>query len=79
MLDTDGQCVNRCPTPDFEDASNFDVSVIAVDSPTNYILKVNLEYPQHLLLDAHVDISFCPMRDKSPDTRQDELLATLYI
>ncbi|KYQ48100.1 hypothetical protein ALC60_12862, partial [Trachymyrmex zeteki] len=39
------------PYADFqwvEDAANFDVSAIASDSPTGYILKVDLEYPQHL-------------------------------
>ncbi|KAG5342008.1 DPOM polymerase, partial [Acromyrmex heyeri] len=50
----------------FEDAANFDVSVIAPDSPTGYILEVNLEYPQHLH-DRHTDLPFCPTRDKPPD------------
>ncbi|KAG5316742.1 PDZD4 protein, partial [Acromyrmex insinuator] len=46
-----------------EDAANFDVSAIAPDSPTGYILKVELEYPQHLH-DQHTDLSFCPTRDR---------------
>jgi len=31
-----------------EDVSNFDVSAIVVNSLMDYILKVDLEYPQHL-------------------------------
>jgi len=49
----------------------------ALDSSTGYILEVDLEYSQHLH-DAHTDLSFCPMRDKSPGKRQDKLLVTLY-
>ncbi|KYN17530.1 hypothetical protein ALC57_10179 [Trachymyrmex cornetzi] len=60
-----------------EDASNFDVSAIAPDSSTGYILEVNLEYPQRLH-DRHTDLPFCPMRDKPPGKRENKLLATLY-
>ncbi|XP_071635068.1 uncharacterized protein [Temnothorax longispinosus] len=60
-----------------EDASNFDVNTIASDSPTGYILKVDLEYPQDKH-DAHAYLPFCPMRDKPPGKRQDKLLATLH-
>ncbi|XP_072758652.1 uncharacterized protein [Anoplolepis gracilipes] len=56
---------------------NFDLSSIASDSPTDYILEVDLEYPQHLH-DAHTDLPFCPTRDKPPDKRENKLLATLY-
>ncbi|KYN30140.1 hypothetical protein ALC57_00402 [Trachymyrmex cornetzi] len=56
-----------------EDAANFDVSAIAPDSSTGYIL----EYPQRLH-DRHTDLPFCPMRDKPPGKREDKLLATLY-
>ncbi|XP_072758412.1 uncharacterized protein [Anoplolepis gracilipes] len=56
---------------------NFDLSSIASDSPTGYILEVDLEYPQHLH-DAHTDLPFCPTRDKPPDKRENKLLATLY-
>ena len=59
-----------------EDVENFDASAIASDSPTGYILEVDLEYPQHLH-DRHTDLPFCPTRDKPPDTRQNKLLATL--
>jgi len=38
-----------------DDTSNFNVIDIALDSPTGYILEVDLEYPQHL----H-DVPFCP-------------------
>ena len=68
------------PYADFrwiDDVSNFDVSSIALDSPTGYILEVDLEYPQHLH-DMHTDLPFCPTRDKPPGKRQDKLLATLY-
>jgi len=50
---------------------------IALDSPTGYILEVDLEYPQHLH-DAHTDLPFCPTCDKPPGKRQDKLLAILY-
>ncbi|XP_012057023.1 PREDICTED: uncharacterized protein LOC105620127 [Atta cephalotes] len=60
-----------------EDAANFDVSAIAPDSSTGYILEVDLEYLQHLH-DRHTDLSFCPTRDKPPSKRENKLLATLY-
>ncbi|XP_018403208.1 PREDICTED: uncharacterized protein LOC108780113 [Cyphomyrmex costatus] len=68
------------PYADFrsaEDAANFDANAIAPDSPTGYILEVDLEYPQHFH-DAHADLPFCPTRDKPPDKRENKLLATLY-
>jgi len=68
------------PYADFQwvdDVSNFDVSSIALDSPTGYILEVDLEYPQHLH-DAHTDLPFCPTRDKPLGKRELKLLATLY-
>jgi len=34
---------------------NFNVMTIALDSPTGYILEVDLGYPQHLH-DVHVDL-----------------------
>ncbi|KYN50748.1 hypothetical protein ALC56_10211, partial [Trachymyrmex septentrionalis] len=60
-----------------EDAANFDASAIALDSPTGYILEVDLEYPQHIH-DRHTDLPFCPTRDKPPGKREYKLLATLY-
>ncbi|XP_011863957.1 PREDICTED: uncharacterized protein LOC105559916, partial [Vollenhovia emeryi] len=60
-----------------EDITNFDASAIAADSSTGYILEVDLEYPQHLH-DAHIDLPFCPTRDKPPGKRQDKLLAIVY-
>jgi len=59
------------------DISNFNVMNVALDSPTGYILEVDLEYPQHLH-DAHADLRFCPTRDKPSGKREDKLLATLY-
>ncbi|XP_071579896.1 uncharacterized protein, partial [Temnothorax nylanderi] len=59
-----------------EDVSNFDYNAIALDSPTGYILEVDLEYPQDKH-NAHTDLPFCPTRDKPPGKRQDKLLATV--
>jgi len=50
---------------------------ITLDSPTGYILEVDLEYPQHLH-DAHTDLPFCSTRDKPPSKREDKLFVTLY-
>ena len=60
-----------------EDAANFDVSAIALDSPTGYILEADLEYLQ-LLHDRHTDLPFCPTCDKPSGKREHKLLATLY-
>ncbi|KYN20067.1 hypothetical protein ALC57_07573 [Trachymyrmex cornetzi] len=60
-----------------KDVANFDVSAIAPDSPTGYILEVDLEYPERLH-DEHVDLPFCPTRDKPPGKHEDKLLATVY-
>ncbi|XP_036139531.1 uncharacterized protein LOC118644648 [Monomorium pharaonis] len=59
-----------------KDILNFNVNAIAPDSPTGYILEVDLEYPQNLH-DAHADLPFCPTRDKPPGTREEKLLATV--
>ncbi|RLU18549.1 hypothetical protein DMN91_008906 [Ooceraea biroi] len=59
-----------------EDVSTLDVSAIPPDSPTEYILEVDLEYPRYLH-DAHSDLPFCPTRETPPDKRQEKLLATL--
>jgi len=58
----------------FEDAANFDVSAIAPDSSTDYIFEVDFEH----LYDRHIDLPFCPTRDKPPGKREDKLLAMLY-
>ncbi|KYN20084.1 hypothetical protein ALC57_07571, partial [Trachymyrmex cornetzi] len=47
------------------------------ENSTGYILEVDLEYPERLH-DEHVDLSFCPTRDKPPGKRQNKLLATVY-
>ncbi|KYN02845.1 hypothetical protein ALC62_06325, partial [Cyphomyrmex costatus] len=59
-----------------DDVQNFDFTTIALDSPTGYILEVDLEYPQHLH-DTHTDLPFCPTREKPPGKRDDKLLATV--
>ncbi|XP_036140462.1 uncharacterized protein LOC118644854 [Monomorium pharaonis] len=59
------------------EVSNFDINAIAADSPTGYILEVDLEYPRDLH-DEHADLSFCPTRDKPPGKRECKLLATMY-
>jgi len=59
------------PYADFrwvDDTSNSNIMDIALDSPTGYILQIDLEYPQYLH-DAHTDQPFCPTRNKPPDKR----------
>jgi len=58
-------------------AANLDASAIALDSHIGYILKVDLEYPQHLN-DQHTDLPFCPTRDKLLGKHEDKFLMTLY-
>jgi len=50
--------------------------MIAPDS-SGYVFEIDIEYPQHLY-DRHTNLPFCPMRNKLPGKREDELLATLY-
>ncbi|XP_018400325.1 PREDICTED: uncharacterized protein LOC108777842 [Cyphomyrmex costatus] len=67
------------PYADFQwvdDVENFDVTTVALNSPTGYILEVDLVCPQHLH-DVHADLPFCPTREKPPGKREDKLLATL--
>jgi len=64
-----GQCVNHCLTLIFDGLIiHLILMDIALDSPTSYILEIDLEYPQHLH-DAHIKLSFCPTRDKPPGKR----------
>jgi len=54
------------PYADFrwvDDLENFNVMIITLDSPTDYILEVDSEYPQDLH-DAHADLPFCPKTRK---------------
>jgi len=50
---------------------------VTLDSPTGYILEVDLEYLQSIH-DKHTDLPFCPTRDKPPGKRENKLLANLY-
>ncbi|XP_012059768.1 PREDICTED: uncharacterized protein LOC105622974 [Atta cephalotes] len=64
---TVGQCVNRYA--DFrwvDNVENFDDTTVVTDSPMDYVLKVDLEYSQHLH-DAHTDLSFCSTLEKPSD------------
>jgi len=68
------------PYADFrwvDDVENFNVMDVALDSSTDYILEVDLKYPQHFH-DIHADLSFCPTCEKSPCKRENKLLATLH-
>ncbi|XP_070531293.1 uncharacterized protein, partial [Cardiocondyla obscurior] len=62
---------------DDEELANLDVNAIAADSPTGYILEVDLEYPKSVH-DVHSDLPFCPTREKPPEAKHNKkLLATL--
>ncbi|XP_043482540.1 uncharacterized protein LOC122511404 [Leptopilina heterotoma] len=55
--------------------NSFDFNV-ADDAPTDYILEVDLDYPDHLH-DKHSDFPFCPERSKPPGSKEEKLLTTL--
>jgi len=68
------------PFSDFQwvdDIFNFNVMDVPLDSPTGYILEVDLEYPQQLH-DARADLPCCLTHDIPPGKRENKLLATLY-
>jgi len=50
---------------------------VTLDSPTGYILEVDLEYPQDLH-DVHAELLFYPMRYKPPGKWKNELFGILY-
>jgi len=60
-----------------DDVERFDVMSVSLDSVIDYILEVDLAYPQSVH-DAHADLSFCPTRERPPGKWNDKLLATLY-
>ncbi|KYN27561.1 hypothetical protein ALC57_03049 [Trachymyrmex cornetzi] len=60
-----------------DDIERFDVMSVASDSVIGYILEIDLAYPQSVH-DAHVDLPFCPIRERPPGKRNVKLLATLY-
>jgi len=57
-----------------KNAANFDVSAIAPDSLTGYILEVDLKYPQHLH-DQHTNLPTQSVRRSKGEAK---FLATLY-
>ncbi|XP_018378038.1 PREDICTED: DNA polymerase-like, partial [Trachymyrmex cornetzi] len=60
-----------------DDIERFDVMSVSSDSVIGYILEVNLAYPQSIH-DTHVDLPFCPTRERPPGKRNVKLLANLY-
>jgi len=52
-----------------ENVSNFNVSAIVQDSLTDYVLEVDLEYPERLH-DEHVDLPFYLTCDKPSGKQQ---------
>ncbi|GJQ87763.1 hypothetical protein Trydic_g14174 [Trypoxylus dichotomus] len=59
-----------------EDVDNFNLN-IPDDSPTGYILEVDLQYPQGIH-DRQSDLPMAPEKRKPPGSREEKLLATLY-
>nr|XP_033329021.1 uncharacterized protein LOC117221843 [Megalopta genalis] len=57
-----------------DDASDFNVDSVPIDSPVGYILEVDLEYPQEIH-DSHSDLPFCPIHEVR--ALQKKLLATV--
>ena len=62
-----------------EEVEHLDVSTIEEDSPTGYILEVDLEYPQELH-DQHNDLPYCPEKLKTSNKKStpSKLIATLH-
>ncbi|XP_076379679.1 uncharacterized protein LOC143259838 [Megalopta genalis] len=56
-----------------DDASDFNVDSVPIDSPVGYILEVDLEYPQEIHV-SHSDLPFCPIHEAR--ALQKKLLAT---
>ena len=62
-----------------EEIEQLDISTIDENSPTGYILEVDIEYPQELH-DDHNDLPFCPerLRTSTKAGTPPKLLATLH-
>ena len=58
-------------------SEDFNVSEIADDSSTGYILEVDLEYPENLH-DKHKDLPFCPTHITPPNSKLSKLMTTLH-
>ncbi|XP_051176668.1 uncharacterized protein LOC127291526 [Leptopilina boulardi] len=56
--------------------NNFDFNVLDDDAPIEYILEVDLDYPDELH-EKHSDFPFCLERSKPPGSKEQKLLTTL--
>ncbi|GJQ88736.1 hypothetical protein Trydic_g18630 [Trypoxylus dichotomus] len=58
------------------DLNNFSFNV-AADNPEGYILEVDLDY-SHVIHGSHSELPFCPEHRAPPNSKEKELLATLF-
>ena len=67
------------PLGKFQWVENINSDILETDdnSPTGYILEVDLEYPE-MLHDAHKDLPFCAEHRAPPGSKQKKLMTTLY-
>ncbi|KAJ8914410.1 hypothetical protein NQ315_017504 [Exocentrus adspersus] len=56
---------------------NFDVLSIPNDSDIDYMLEVDLSYPNHLH-DSHEDLPLCPEHRTPPNSKLSKLMTTLH-
>uniref|UniRef100_A0A1B6JA38 DNA-directed DNA polymerase n=3 Tax=Homalodisca liturata TaxID=320908 RepID=A0A1B6JA38_9HEMI len=68
----------KLPYANFQwSSTDIDVMKVSDDSPTGYILEVDLEYPEELH-DVHSDLPLAPERKVPPGSKMAKLLTTLY-